>query len=180
MLVEIQTNLPEFAHRVGAAGLASLVEAASAVRLDGGDRLLRSGQPTDSLYLVVAGTLGAYVQHGQRTVNVGSIAPGDWIGEVSVLSGSMTAGADVVADGAVTLLRLRHQAFFALTGQFNPLADALVRMMVMTLATRVRDYAARALPAAAPVPALATPAEPVREFGWLGKRLGLRRSGGSL
>lgn len=175
MLVELQTNLPEFARRVGDEGLASLVAVASTVRLEAGEKLLRSGQPTDSLYLVVSGNLAAQVQHGQELVKVGSIKPGDWIGEVSVLSGLMTASANVVAESPVTLLRLRHQAFFALTSQFNPLADSLVRMMVVTLAARVRGYAAREIPAVPLMPPPDKAAAPLKEYGWLGKRLGLRR-----
>lgn len=179
MLVELQTNLPQFAAQVGDAGLAQLLTVASAVHLAPGEKLLRSGQPTDSLFLVVAGNLAAQVQHGAQTVRVGVIGPGDWIGEVSVLSGLMTASADVVADSAVTLLRLRHQAFFALTETFNPLADTLVRMLVVTLAARVRGYAARAIPdVPLAAPDAGTP-PPVVQFGWLAKRLGLRSSKGT-
>lgn len=179
MLAEIQTNLPRFAAQLGDAGLAQLLTVAAAVHLAPGEKLLRSGQPTDSLYLVVAGTLAAQVQHGTQTVKVGAIGPGDWIGEVSVLSGLMTASADVVADADVTLLRLRHQAFFALTETFNPLADALVRMLVVTLAARVRGYAARPIPVVPLAPPDAGAPPPVIQFGWLAKRLGLRSTKGA-
>ena len=178
MLVEIQTNLPQFAARLGAAGLTQLVGLGQAVHLAPGEKLLRSGQPTDSLFLVVAGTLAAQVEHGAQTVTVGAIGPGDWIGEVSVLSGLMTASADVVAETAVTLLRLRHQAFFALTATFNPLADTLVRMLVVTLAARVRGYATRPVPVVPLAPPGAGAPPPVMQFGWLARRFGLRSTKG--
>jgi len=177
MLVEIQEQLPAFARQVGQEGLARLLEVSSRVGLHAGDRLLRRGQPTDSLYLLVAGTLAAQVQHAQRTVEVGRIGAGAWIGEVSVLSGQMTASADVVAVDEVVLLRLRHQAFFELTGHFNPLADALVRMMVVTLTARVRGFALREIPAPPVAPPAARAGGVLGDYGWLGRRLGLRRTG---
>lgn len=178
MLDELNSTLPEFTQEIGQEGLKMLCEASSLVTISSGRKLMRDGQPVDSLYLILRGSLTAVVERGGKSQNVGHIGPGDWIGEVATLSGSMVASSSVVADTDVRALRLRNQAFEALMGEATPLSFPLIGYMVNNLAQKVRSASSNLANDAnsEAIKALEElKAPPVEELGWLGRLLGARR-----
>jgi CRP-like cAMP-binding protein len=71
-----------------------------------GDRVVRTGEAGDALYLIEAGR--AEVRVRERTV--AELGPGEYFGEVALLSGGERV-ADVVASTPMALLRLGRRDF---------------------------------------------------------------------
>ena len=90
--------------------LAWLERAVTPVEVAVGQRLLAEGEPGDELFLIVEGRLEATRHAGRDEVVVGTIAPGDVIGEMAVLDGG-TRTATVVATTPARLLRLSRADF---------------------------------------------------------------------
>lgn len=178
MLTELNTELPEFTQEIGQEGLEMLCEASSLVTISAGRKLMRDGQPVDSLYLILRGSLSALAEHSGKSQIVGHIGPGDWIGEVAALSGSMVASSSVIADTEVRALRLRTQAFEVLMREATPLSFPLIGYMVNNLAQKLRNSSA-ALESDVDSEVIRQREEsqstPVEELGWLGRLLGARR-----
>jgi NTE family protein len=101
--------------------------------LPGGSPLYTAGQPTDGLYVVVNGALGLYAgQPGSGAGLCGSIAPGETVGEMDVLSGKPRS---------VTAVTLRDTEVARISvDTFEKLAAAnsqIVRQVALIVARRL-------------------------------------------
>jgi len=178
MLTELNSALPGFTQEIGQEGLEILCEASSLITIPAGRKLIRDGQPVDSLYLILSGALSAVAERGGKSLIVGRIAPGDWIGEVATLSGSMVASSSVIAETDVCALRLRTLAFEALMREATPLSFPLIGYMVNNMAQKVRNASLASGKNADALLAHSyedSQAPPVDELGWIGRLLGARR-----
>ena len=108
--------------------LVSLLTAVDPVRVEAGRVAVREGEPGDSLYLVVSGTLAVTTNEGGSPVEVGRLGPGDFFGEVSLLTevprtATVTAvtDAELLALGRATVadLRRRHPEIDASLREFH-------------------------------------------------------------
>jgi CRP-like cAMP-binding protein len=138
LVAEFQSRFPRFAQELGPDNLKSLLGACTAVDIPPGRRLFRDRMPVDSLYMILEGELTVSVQEGEKTLELAIVKPGEWLGEVSVLSGELLASSTVVARTPVKLLRMRHQAFEDLMLKHQPIASILLRQLVSMLADRLR------------------------------------------
>jgi CheY-like chemotaxis protein len=83
-------------------------EAAMSYRLrflPAGAMLLREGEKGDFVYLLKAGTLKAYKQDGESQVELGMIAPGEFVGEMAYINGEPRS-ANVVSITASELIEM--------------------------------------------------------------------------
>lgn len=88
--------------------LGSFMERESA---EPGTVILRQGEPGDDMYLIEAGTVDVQIGREQgRVVSVATLGPGDFFGEIGLLTGAERM-ADVVAAAPVSLLRLSRDAY---------------------------------------------------------------------
>jgi CRP/FNR family transcriptional regulator, cyclic AMP receptor protein len=94
--------------------------------------------PVDSLYFIVEGEVSIGIEEAGHSVSLGRMGPGEWLGEVSVLSGEMLVSSTVVAETPVKLLRLKHQAFEELITSNAEIGAAMFRHLVEMLAARLR------------------------------------------
>ena len=116
---------------------ASLAPVAGRFRLRRGDVVIRKGDPSDALYLVVAGTL--------RVIEAGiTVGPGTVIGEIGVLSTSGTRTATVTALTDCVLGRISARDFRRLYYTDPALGLRLVRLVIDRLSA---DGAAQRTPA---------------------------------
>jgi hypothetical protein len=108
--------------------LASLLMAVEPVRVEAGRAAVREGEAGDSLYLVVSGTLAVTTQEGGAPVEVGRLGPGDFFGEVSLLTevprtATVTAVTDAelleLGRATVSDLRRRHPEIDASLREFH-------------------------------------------------------------
>lgn len=85
--------------------LVSLLTAVDPVRVAAGSAVVHEGDPGDSLFLVVQGTLSVTIGGDDAAVEVGRLGPGDFFGEVALLTGKPRT-ATVTAVTESELLRL--------------------------------------------------------------------------
>jgi CRP-like cAMP-binding protein len=82
-----------------------------------GETVIREGDPSDGLYVILDGAVDVLKRKGPETVVVGRLREGDLFGEMSCLRKS-PAAATVVARRGGTLLRLPRAAFDALVAGY--------------------------------------------------------------
>ena len=131
-------RFPALAAALGPQDLAVLTRAMSTLELPAGRRVIRDRMPVDSLYFILEGEVSILIEEGGRAVSLGRLGPGEWLGEVSVLSGEMLASSTVRSETPVKLMRLRHQAFEDLITKNERIASAMLRELVSMLAARLR------------------------------------------
>ncbi len=98
--------------------------------------IIRKGDVSDSLYLVVSGQVRARIRVGGRDTSLGTLEPGEVFGEVAMLS-QTARSADVVADSPARLLRLTSGNFQELMTHHADLAVRMLFSMARQLATRL-------------------------------------------
>ena len=122
---------------VPAADAPSLLDALHPCTCRGGDWLFRQGDAGDSLYLLARGRLQVWIEsqdQGERREHfVAEVAPGETVGEISLLTGdARSASIRAVRDSL--LLRMDAAAFDRL-GRERP---ELVRRLAGSIASRLR------------------------------------------
>ncbi len=78
------------------------------------------------------------VEEEKKTLELAKVKPGDWLGEVTVLSGDLLASSTVTAVTGVRLLRMKHQTFESLLVKNQHIASAMLKQLVGILADRLR------------------------------------------
>jgi len=131
-------QFPQLAAELGPQNLAYFLGALSVLELPAHRKLIRDRMPVDSLYFLVDGHVSVSVEENGRQISLGELGPGQWLGEVSVLSGEMLASSTVVTRTPVTLFRLRHQAFEEIIHQHPAIGSILLRQLTDMLADRLR------------------------------------------
>jgi cAMP-dependent protein kinase regulator len=138
VIATIRTRFPAMLERMGQPNLEALLAAASVLDVLPGRSLFRDRMPVDYLYLVLDGTLSAYIEEKNQSKKIGEIHPGEWLGEVSVLSGEMQASATVVADTPCTVVKLHHLSFEKLIAEHEGIAKSLLEQFIELMAKRLR------------------------------------------
>ncbi len=131
---------------VGDAALRNLLAEANWFALPGGTLLDRDGENAAALFLVVTGSLGVFVcdERGQRQL-VAHIPAGETVGEMSLIAGSTTHSAQLVALRDTELLRISPDGFEALIARHPKVMMNLMQMLVKRLkdANRGRSLESR-------------------------------------
>lgn len=118
----------------GAAEVAVLeaIDGADILQLAAGDVLLKKGNRNDSVFLVLSGALGVYLDESAQTEEVIPIAPDDCLGELSAIDGN-TVSATVKALADSRVLHLPNDVFWnrvmAVPGVARNLLVLLARRM---------------------------------------------------
>ncbi len=145
--VEFKSRFPSVAEELGPDNLARLLDACVVVDLPPGRQLFRERMPVESLYLVLEGELAATVDNGTKSLKkvalkVGHVKPGDWLGEVAVLSGEMLASSTVTTLTRCRALKIHHQDFERLVLNDEDISHVLLGQLVELLASRLRESTA--------------------------------------
>lgn len=140
---EFAQHFPDVAAELGPDNLTRLLAACSVVDLPPGRRLFRDRMPVESIYLVLDGEMTATVENesagrGADTITVGLIKPGDWLGEVAVLSGEMVASSTVTTQTRCRALKMHHQDFERLVLHDEDISHVLLGQLVELLAKRLK------------------------------------------
>lgn len=144
LAAEFEQRFPQVAGELGPDNLARLLDACSVVKWPPRRKLFRDRMPVDSLYLVLEGEMTASVEDGSQTLTLGRIKPGDWLGEVAVLSGEMVASSTVTTDTPCRALKIHARDFERLVIQDEEIAHVLLGQLVELLAERMRESIASA------------------------------------
>lgn len=138
MTAEFEKAFPLLTERLGRDSLKLLLESARSVECPDGAVITRDGQPVDTLYFILDGVLSVAVEQDGRSLQLGRIGKGKWIGEVSLFSGTPIASSTVTAEGPVRLLALRHADFESLRKDHVEAAGRLTHLLVEILIERLR------------------------------------------
>src|ERR1700742_942373 len=143
---ELHERLRSFAllENVGDAALRNLLSEDQWFALPGGTLLERDGDNNAALFLVVTGSLGVFVENeqGERQM-VAHVPAGETVGEMSLIAGSNSHSAQLVALRDPELLRISPDGFEALIARHPRVMMNLMQMLVRRLkdATRGSDKA---------------------------------------
>jgi CRP-like cAMP-binding protein len=86
----------------------------------------------------------ASVEDGSRTLELGHVKPGDWLGEVAVLSGEMLASSTVSTLTRCRALKMHARDFEDLVIHDPDISHVLLGQLVDLLAERLRESNASA------------------------------------
>jgi CRP-like cAMP-binding protein len=139
---DFSARFPALAEELGAANLETLLAATTSVELPAGRKIIRDRMPVDSLYLILDGRVSISVEANKRGIKLGELGPGEWLGEVSVLSGELLASSTVTTETPARFLRLRHEKFEELIWKDSEVSGVLLRQLVLMLADRLRKSGA--------------------------------------
>jgi CRP/FNR family transcriptional regulator len=129
------------ANDLGETAARGLVEHLTVTKIELGDRLVRGGQRACTLWFLVEGTLRATLDVYGKTLVLGEVSPGSWLGEVNLIDEG-PATATVVALTDCTLLALTHSELVALRDDEPEVASALLLNLIRDLSARVRNTSA--------------------------------------
>jgi CRP-like cAMP-binding protein len=115
-----------------------LLSSMTTLDLPAGRKLIRDRMPVDSLYFLMQGEVSISVEEGGRQIALGELGPGQWLGEVSILSGELLASSTVTANTAIQLLRMKHQAFADLMAQHPDISQVLLEQLTKMMTERLR------------------------------------------
>lgn len=111
-----------------------IVDKAARVSFKAGERMVRRGEQTDGIYLLLQGA--ASVQLPAR-VKLPPLGPGEICGELSFLD-ELPASASVVADQPVEALFLNRPTLYTLFELFPHLGSRFYRSLAANLSHRLR------------------------------------------
>ena len=144
--------------------LRTLSWVSTSVELRENDVLVREGDESSSIFLVIDGSLSASVSEDDETIELGAIGPGQWIGEVSMLDPG-PATATVMAKSNCRLLKLGREEFDVLMRQNSALANRVIRSLCSMLIDRLRTTGK--LIFAEDQPAVTASAQTAKAKAWL-------------
>jgi CRP-like cAMP-binding protein len=101
-----------------------------------GDLIIKKGDLSDAMFLVVSGQVRARLRVGGHDTSLGTMEPGELFGEVAMLS-QTARSADVVAEVPTRLLRLTSEGFQELMSEHPKLAARMLYNISRLLATRL-------------------------------------------
>jgi CRP-like cAMP-binding protein len=101
-----------------------------------GDLIIKKGDLSDSMFLVLSGQVRARLRVGGVDTSLGTMEPGELFGEVAMLS-QTARSADVVAEKSTRLLRLSAERFQEMIANHSQLAARLLFNIARLLATRM-------------------------------------------
>lgn len=150
MISKFTEHFPAFSAALDERSLKTLLAATTTLELPPRRKLIRDRMSVDSLYFLIEGEVAISIEEGGRKIPLGHLGPGQWLGEISVLSGELLASSTVTTVTPVTLLRMKHQAFEELLSSNEVLASAMLNQLTDMLAERLRvSLAAGNVPIAA-------------------------------
>ena len=135
---EFEARFPAMSEELGPDNLGLLLEGASTIELPAGRALIRDRMPVDFLYFVLDGTLGVFIEEAGNSKRLNTISPGEWLGEISVLSGELLASATVVTDTPCKLVKVHHITFGKLITDNEAVAKVLLEHFIALMAKRFR------------------------------------------
>jgi Cyclic nucleotide-binding domain len=113
-----------------------LVDFCDVVEAAKGDLIIKKGDMSDAMFLVLSGSVQARLRVGGHDNPLGTMQPGEIFGEVAMLSQTART-ADVLADVPSRLLRLTSDGFREMMANHSALAAKILFNMSRLLATRL-------------------------------------------
>ena len=142
---EFKKSFPEISALLSESDIVRLLNISQRVEFSAGRKIIKDQQPVEHLYMIMSGKLEAVVDDGNQEKVVGVIGAGEIIGEVSLLSGAMTASSSVVTASKVVALKMSHQAFMIMLNDGDHLANCILQLLIIRLERRLESARERLL-----------------------------------
>ncbi len=136
-IAEFSRSFASLAEELGSENVKKFLKSASVLDLPAERKLIKDRNPVDSVYLILDGRVDITVDTGSKSIALGNLGAGQWLGEISVLSREMHASASVVTATAARFLRIRHQALEDLISNDLDIAIVVLRHLVLMLSFRL-------------------------------------------
>jgi CRP-like cAMP-binding protein len=140
MIEETINESPLFKH-LGAPWKDRLVESAEFRAFDGGQVIIKEGAPAESLFILVRGRVRVWTNADGREVELKTLGPGAYFGEVSLLSGKDTTATVAAKSDEVTAVALDREVLLELVGE----DDKVRRMLEGVTLARAKDTIGKVL-----------------------------------
>ncbi|HTH44320.1 MAG TPA: cyclic nucleotide-binding domain-containing protein [Oxalicibacterium sp.] len=139
LVSEFEAHFPAIAQELGRANLEVFLDGASVQEFAPNRIVIRDRMPVDFLYFVLDGTLAASIEIDKQSKKLGTVKPGEWMGEISVLSGEFLASATITTEVPCKLLRVHHLSFEKLITENEAIAQVLLQHFINLMAKRFRS-----------------------------------------
>jgi len=118
--------------------LALLITFCELVTAAKGDLIIKKGDLSDSMFIVLSGQVRARIRVGGHDNSLGTMEPGELFGEVAMLS-QTARSADVLAEAPTRLLRLSSERFQQMMSDHSQLAARMLYNIARLLAARMSE-----------------------------------------
>lgn len=133
---EILRRVPTLA-KLDPARLKLLAFTSRSLRFEPGEALMRAGEPSDSVYMILEGTVEVVIGKGHGEIVISTVGMNELMGEMGVLmNGPRTA--TVRAKGPVRALRISADVFLRLLTENPEVALDVMRQLSERLARSLR------------------------------------------
>lgn len=139
LISDFSTAFPALATELGPDNVALLLDGSTVQDLAAGRTLIRDRMPVDFLYFILRGTLSVFIEEGGKSMQIASAKTGEWLGEISVLSGQYVASATLITDTPCTFVRVHHITFEKLIAENDVVAKVLLDNFIALMAERFRN-----------------------------------------
>lgn len=95
-----------------------------------GDLLLKQGETGGFVLQVTSGEVEVFMQQGERSVVLGTVEAGGFLGEMGVIEGHTVHGASARARGEVATRRMDREEFLRLVSADDDLAYGLIERLI--------------------------------------------------
>jgi len=146
MAADFKQAFPILTEQLGLKHVETLLQVAQVAQVAPGAAVTQDLKPVRALYLILEGVFTVTIQEGKQSILLGRLGQGQWIGEVSLLSGEPAASSSVTAETAGRLLVLKQEDFERLKHDHAETAAQLVRVLSHELVERLRASAAELVP----------------------------------
>jgi small-conductance mechanosensitive channel/CRP-like cAMP-binding protein len=118
----------DFLRPLGDAGILDLAERVQRLDYGSGEAVIRAGDQGETFYLVAVGEVAVVARVGDRDQEVARLRPGQFFGEMSLLTGEPRT-ATVTAAGEATLIGMSRSAFAAALASHPGIAQELADIL---------------------------------------------------
>lgn len=136
---EFTQRFRSLANELSEQDLREFFRSATVVDVAAGRKLIKARMPVESVFLTLSGSLEILVENEGGVHKVDDVGPGEWLGEVSVLSGDPRASASVLAATPARVLRLKHQALEEMLSKDGDLSALILRHLVLMMADKIKN-----------------------------------------
>ncbi len=125
-------------HQLGAEQVEHLAPYYTISKIPAQTEFITDNHPIDALYFILQGVVSVFLESNGKTLLLGRLGSGKWLGEVSLLSEQSSASSSVRTENETTLLEIKHDVFRNLMLDKPELAFPIIRTLNTTLAERIR------------------------------------------
>ena len=112
--------------------LAELIPTFEQVHVRSGEILFRTGEEGDAFFIIIEGIVRVFIQPGGKDLEVACLGPGEWFGEMALLTGEPRS-TDIEAETDLVLLRLSRKNFDQLIRKHPSLGVSLAGLLAAKL-----------------------------------------------